>query len=164
VASESSPPQAVRARAATASTRTAGDPAPMCAQGMPSAEAEDGPKVMRSGGAGWVYVQQVPDAHDGANPVPLVIALGTDEPSEAAVVDDAVVLAVAEPRGAVPWTGDDTDERFVRDLILQAETDLCFDEQAVYVTGLGSATEAAASVVESIGEPSVQLVGPADPR
>ncbi len=160
VGCDRAPRDASSASTPTITSIASTDPAPLCAKATPGAAATDGRKVMRSRGTGWTYVQHVPAAYDGATPGPLVIALGTDDPAPAAGESDAIVLAVAGPTGDRSWTGGASDERFVRDLILRAEEGLCFDERAVYLTGLGVGAQAGGAVADAIGESTVRWIGP----
>lgn len=124
------------------------EPSPLCAKAARGADATSGEKVMRSRGVGWSYEQAVPTSYDGATPVPLVLALGGG--GKAAADREAIVLAVAGPADGSGWSDSPTELRFVKDLLLRAETDLCFDRRAVFVVGGGDAEAIADRAVQAM--------------
>lgn len=140
---------------ATGSSAAAATPAssPLCAKAAPGANATSGEKVILSRGVGWSYDQQVPATYDGGTPVPLVVALGRGGLTKAAgrAVDrEAIVLAVDGPADGSGWSDSPAELRFVKDLLLRAETSLCFDRSAVYVVGAGDAEPLADRVVQDM--------------
>lgn len=150
-ACSSSDATAVASGAAPASTTQ--KPAPLCRKGVPSSTATSGHKVILSRGVGWTYEQKVPATYDGAKPVSLVLELGgagTTGAAGGSVDRGAIVLAVDGPADGSSWTGDPDELRFVKDLLLRAETSLCFDRSAIYVVGSGDGEVAAERVLQDI--------------
>ena len=131
------------------------EPAPLCAKAGPTDRATTGDKVVLSQGIGWSYHQEVPTGYDGTTAVPLVITFGSLSLADGAITSmgsDAIVLSVSEPGRKQPWSGDTDQVRFVRDLLLRAESQLCFDLSAVYVVGAGGGEILAASAVRDLGD------------
>jgi hypothetical protein len=129
------------------------EPAPLCAKATPSADAASGEKVILSRGVGWTYDQLVPAGYDGGTPRPLVLALGDGGVTRAAarsVGEDAIVLAVDGPADGSGWVDSPAELRFVKDLLLRAETSLCFDRQAIYIVGSGGAQPVADRAVQDM--------------
>jgi poly(3-hydroxybutyrate) depolymerase len=115
---------------------------------------------MRSRGTGWSYHQDIPPGYDGGTPAPLVIALGAEtNPSSirSASGELSVILTVSGPIDGDDWTGDADQVRFVKDLFLRAQTQLCFDEGRVYVTGDDDGGVAAAAAARGLPE-TVELL------
>lgn len=147
---------AAAAAAAAASTASPQSTAsPLCSRGVPTDDATTGRKVMRSRGTGWTYDQDVPATYDGTTPVHLVIALGTADATERARSTsgaDTVVLSVTEPIDGSGWRDAPEQVRFVKDLVLRAETQLCFDERHIYVVGEGDGELAARAAARDLPE------------
>lgn len=128
-------------------------PAPLCAKAAPGADAVSGEKVILSRGVGWSFDQAVPATYDGGTPHPLVLALGGGELTRAAARTagkDAIVLTVDGPADGSGWKDSPAELRFVKDLLLRAETTLCFDRNAVYLVGTGGAQRVADRAVQDM--------------
>lgn len=133
---------------------------PLCTKGVPTERAVTGLQVMRSRGTGWAYHQDVPPTYDGTTPAPMAIVLGDQvapDSIRATTHADVVVLEVAGPVDGGPWTSDDQQVRFVDDLVLRAETQLCFDRARVYVTGVGAGDVTAHTAVRELPD-TLQLL------
>lgn len=153
-------PTTTKTTAAPATTTTAPpDPrgvAPVASAGC-SAEAaasvQPGQEkiTVTSGGTERWYLRRVPPAHDGVEPVPLVVDLhGYSEGAEIHVLLSALpsfgdeqgfITLTPQGQGAVArWdpSPTSTDMVFLADMLDQAEAALCVDEARVFVTGLSN--------------------------
>lgn len=125
-------------------------PSEGCGAAEPVAAGEERVTTTSGGTERW-YLRHVPEVHDGATPVPLVVDLhGYSEGAEVHVQmsgltalgeSEGFVTLTPHGEGEVPrWDttlgGDDLT--FVGDLLDEAEADLCVDTNRVYVTGLSN--------------------------
>jgi polyhydroxybutyrate depolymerase len=108
-------------------------------------------ETMTSGGDARWYFRQVPPAHDGTTPVPLVLDLhGYSEGAQIHLMmsglstfGDTKGFVTLTPQGTGPVARWDTtlgskDLKFLGDLLDTAESQLCIDTNRVFVTGLSN--------------------------
>jgi len=126
-------------------------PVPSAGCGATTADRGLDRLTVESGGIERPYIRQVPAAHDGVAPVPLVVDLpGFNEDGAAHAgytqlsrYGDETGFAVVTPEGRdAPQAWDtlpgSSDVRFIEDLLDEAERTMCVDTARVYVTGLSN--------------------------
>jgi polyhydroxybutyrate depolymerase len=123
---------------------------PGCESGAPIGPGEEKVTTTSGGVERW-YHRHVPPAHDGNEPVPVVIDLhgyleGADihkAHSALGPYGDEQGFVTITPHGTgdpVRWdaTVDSADMAFIGDLLDEIEATLCIDERRVFVTGLSN--------------------------
>ena len=123
---------------------------PGCDAAAPVAPGEERVTTTSGGVERW-YHRHVPPAHDGSQPVPLVLDLhgyleGADVHkmhSDLGTYGDEQGFVTITPQGTgdpVRWdaTVDSADMAFMGDLLDEVEATLCVDERRVFVTGLSN--------------------------
>ncbi len=126
------------------------EPSPGCRSSAPVAAGEEKVTTTSGGVERW-YHRHVPPAHDGNEPVPVVIDLhgyleGADihkAHSALGAYGDEQGFVTVTPQGTgdpVRWdaTVDSADMAFIGDLLDEIEATLCVDERRVFVTGLSN--------------------------
>jgi polyhydroxybutyrate depolymerase len=114
---------------------------------------------VRSGGVPRSYVRQVPTAHDGRRPLPLVVDLHGWGGPALAQADYTRLGRLGESRGFVTLTPqgagsppawdagtDSPDVAFLHDLLDEAERSLCIDTRRVFVVGASNGAMLASTV------------------
>lgn len=126
------------------------EPSPGCRNGAPIAAGEERVTTTSGGTERW-YFRHVPPAHDGEEPVPVVLDIhGYAEGAEVHVIHSALGtygdeqgFVTITPQGTGPVVRWDTelasaDVQFIGDLLDEVEQTLCVDERRVFVTGLSN--------------------------
>jgi polyhydroxybutyrate depolymerase len=121
-----------------------------CDLAAAAAPGEERIDTTSGGDARW-YFRNVPTAHDGAEPVPVVVDLhGYTEGAEVhkahsdlATFGEEQGFVTITPQGTgdpVRWdaTVDSADMAFIADLLDEVADTLCVDERRIYVTGLSN--------------------------
>jgi polyhydroxybutyrate depolymerase len=134
-----------------APAEVAARPSPGCGAAAGDLVAGEQRVTLPSGGAERWYLRHVPPAHDGAEPVPLVVDIhGYAEGAEAHVAqtqlgpfgDEHGFLTVTpQGLGDVPrWDtqAGSADLAFIGELLDHVEETACVDESRVFVTGLSN--------------------------
>jgi polyhydroxybutyrate depolymerase len=125
-----------------------------CGSGAAGAVAPGQDKItMTSGREERWYFRHVPPAHDGAQPVPVIVDLhGYSEGAEVHVAlsglpaygdEQGFVTLTPQGRGAIAFwqpspSAASTDMVFLSDMLDQVEAGLCVDTARVFVTGLSN--------------------------
>ncbi len=122
-----------------------------CGGASPGVAAGSTRQDLTSGGDARWYHRDVPPAHDGVTPVPLVLDLhGYSEGADVHLMmtglekfGDAKGFVTLTPQGTGPVPRWDTergskDLAFLGDVLDAAERDLCIDTNRVFVTGLSN--------------------------
>ncbi len=120
---------------------------------------------LASGGAERSYVREVPPAHDGEHPLPLVVdlhgwggpALAHADYTQLGRLGAARGFVTLTPQGAgapPAWDAalDGTDVAFVGDLLDEAERTLCVDTRRLFVAGASNGAMLASALACSGGE------------
>jgi polyhydroxybutyrate depolymerase len=128
-----------------------GGPVPSAGCGDTTVERGLQQLSVTSAGVERPYIRQVPEAHDGTTPVPLVIDLpGFNEDaashagySQLSQFGDRHGFAVVTPQGRSSPQAWDTapgsnDARFIDDLLDEAEASMCIDTDRVYASGISN--------------------------
>lgn len=123
-------------------------PAPSDGCGRSRVEAGAAVAWARSRGIGRQYIREVPSAHDGRHPVPVVVdlhgwggpALAHADYTQLGRLGEAEGFVTLTPQGAgqpPAWDAgaDSPDVAFLHDLLDEAERTLCLDTRRVYVVG-----------------------------
>ena len=126
------------------------EPSPGCESGAPVGAGEEKITTASGGVERW-YHRRVPPAHDGNEPVPVVIDLhgyleGADihkAHSALGAYGDEQGFVTITPQGTgdpVRWdaTVDSADMAFIGDLLDEIDATLCIDDRRVFVTGLSN--------------------------
>ncbi|MGH8986697.1 MAG: alpha/beta hydrolase family esterase, partial [Acidimicrobiia bacterium] len=121
-----------------------------CDAATPVAPGEERVTTTSGGTERW-YHRHVPPAHDGRQPVPVVIDLhgyleGADVHkvhSDLGTYGDEQGFVTITPHGSGPvvrWDAvvDSADMTFIGDLLDEVEATLCVDERRIFVTGLSN--------------------------
>jgi polyhydroxybutyrate depolymerase len=116
-------------------------------------------ETLTSGGDARWYYRNVPPAHNGTTPVPLVLDLhGYSEGADVHLMmsglekfGDTKGFVTLTPQGSGPvarWdtTLGSTDLKFIKDLLDTAESQLCVDTNRVFATGLSNGAFMASAV------------------
>lgn len=129
-------------------SRRSGEPVPSAGCGSTGVRAGRARVVLRSGGRDRWYLREVPAAHDGEKPVPVVVDLhgyaeGAAAHAEATRLGpyggaEGFVTVTPQGQGAAPaWdtAAGSPDVAFVEDILDEVERSLCVDTARLYVAG-----------------------------
>jgi polyhydroxybutyrate depolymerase len=142
----------------------AAEPSRGCESGAPIGPGEERITTTSGGVERW-YHRHVPPAHDGDEPVPVVIDLhgyleGADihkAHSALGPYGDEQGFVTITPHGTgdpVRWdaTVDSADMAFIGDLLDEIEATLCIDERRVFVTGLSNGAFMTSAIACAYGD------------